>query len=325
VQPSSPATPHFSCDLLALTGLTKLQRLELSCSHRIALPLTPRVVSLAALAWPRLSTLALSVMGGRELVPEALQLLDSLTALRSLSLVSPLASSEAPEEVDPGPCVPVNLRYLPRGLLHLRLERAEVSAAPACAQLPALSSLSLHHGRVDDRTLMHMAAGVPGLRSLDLNRMEDLSEPGLMAVLGGLTKLERLTVAGSSWNAEERPPTQGRRLSRLAAALTASAQSLQHLVWQPDWGSLSEEQLLQGARAFCDFRALRVLCISSAVSCSQDQDQDQGQQKQKLTAALKKLRLGLPNSVLPLCTMTTKCSVRYDIFNDVQVEHIGGA
>ncbi|KAG1653258.1 hypothetical protein FOA52_004272 [Chlamydomonas sp. UWO 241] len=318
VQPASPATPYFSCDLLALTSLQQLQRLEFSCSPWVGLPFTPRVVSLAALAWPRLHTLALGVMGGRELVPEALELLDSLSNLRSLSLVAPLASSAA-AKVQPGQCVPINLKYLPRDLLHLRLERAEVSAAPACTQLPALSSFSLHHGHADDRTLMHLVTGMPSLRSLDLNCVEDLTEPGLLAVLACLTKLERLTVAGSAWSANGRPPPpQGRRLSKLAAALTASAQSLQQLVWQPAWGSLSEEQLMQGARALFDLRCLRFLCISSGVPCSLED-------QQTLAAALQKLQLGLPNSVLPLCTMTTQCNVSYDIFNDVQVQHIGGA
>lgn len=67
MQPASLSTPPLCCDLTALTSLRLLQSLEIATTARVNLPLTPRSVSLAALAWPKLGRLALSVSSGEDL------------------------------------------------------------------------------------------------------------------------------------------------------------------------------------------------------------------------------------------------------------------
>jgi hypothetical protein len=65
----APLDQHFSgtVDLLALSPLHNLTRLELLASSRLYVPFNVKVISLASLAWPKLAALRLSLAGRMEL------------------------------------------------------------------------------------------------------------------------------------------------------------------------------------------------------------------------------------------------------------------
>ncbi|GLC39681.1 hypothetical protein PLESTB_001861200 [Pleodorina starrii] len=119
----------FTVNLAALASLGQLRTLELAVTQELSLPLSVKMISLLSLSWPRLRSLSLSAMTKPEVAPEALELLDNFAALTSLSLFAPLdyyASDEEPSALT----LPVNPRYLPRGLTHLVLECAHLRDKP---------------------------------------------------------------------------------------------------------------------------------------------------------------------------------------------------
>lgn len=91
----APPGQHVSgtVELLTLSPCRQLTCLEVLTSSRLYVPFTLKTVSLATLAWPKLAALRLSLAGRRELMPEALDMLDNFLALKELQLFSPLEDS----------------------------------------------------------------------------------------------------------------------------------------------------------------------------------------------------------------------------------------
>lgn len=312
VAPATMSTPPFRCDITCLGSLSRLQSLDVACTSRIVLPFTPRTVSVAALAWPKLNALSLSVMGRRELVPEALALLDLLSDLRALGLSCALDFSEdddqaTQQEVDPGAGahVPVDLRYLPRGLQRLQLERAQMLLAHEPQFTPGLHTLQLDDCLVGDACFQRLLEGTPGLQNLELNCVLGLSAPGLYIGISQMTGLQRLVLCGlASAHTQGTAAPQGQgahrwSVEKLSTALSACSPTLVHLEWAPG-EPLTEAQLLQVPSCLASFRSLQFLYLDATSGAGNDW---QANVRHKL----------------PLCATTADLAatvMSYDIFSD---------
>jgi len=300
VMPATVGTPDLSCDLTVLSCLKGMASLDFACTSRVELPFTPRTVSILALAWPKLQSLALSIMAKQELVPEALGLMDLFSSLQRLNLFCPLDfdRDEASESDDPTE-VSLQVCYLPRGLQHLQLEHAmltvlsstrscevsgggdEKSAAAgggAAAAWPAgLVSVELEDCTASDAVLTDLVASASGLKHMELNEVRGLSDAGFLAALAALRHLEYLvvlsaadatslvrTTSGQGWGGPQEwtQPTgvTNRCFPHLSEALSHSAGSLRHFEWVVGSG-LTPAQILTAAPTMSGLGSLRFMYI----------------------------------------------------------------